>query len=63
MPSLIEMRGGASVQAGQHPVTESAHTVTAGGLHHGLVLWNLTLGFDRPAPEAFIRTLKPLRKR
>jgi DNA (cytosine-5)-methyltransferase 1 len=37
LPSLIEMRGGGSILAGQHPVTDTTHTVTAGGLHHGLV--------------------------
>jgi hypothetical protein len=37
MPSLVEMRGGGSIQSGQHPVTEPAHTITAGGSHHGLV--------------------------
>lgn len=37
LPFLIEMRGGGSVQAGQHPVTDPMHTVTAGGLHHGFV--------------------------
>ena len=43
VPSLIEMRGGGSIQAGQHPVTETAHTVTAGGSHHGLVSTPLLL--------------------
>jgi DNA (cytosine-5)-methyltransferase 1 len=37
MPSLVEMRGGGSIKAGQHPITRAAHTVTAGGNHHGLV--------------------------
>ena len=36
-PFLIEMRGGGSVKAGQHDVTEPMHTITAGGFHHGLV--------------------------
>ena len=26
-------------------------------------LWNLTFGFDRPAPEGFVRRLKPIQKR
>ena len=43
VPSLIEMRGGGSIQAGQHPVTEATHTVTAGGSHHGLVSTPLLL--------------------
>ena len=43
MPSLIEMRGGGSVQSGQHPITQAAHTVTAGGSHHGLVSTPLLL--------------------
>jgi len=43
LPSLVEMRGGGSVQVGQHPVTETAHAVTAGGLHHGLVATPLLL--------------------
>jgi DNA (cytosine-5)-methyltransferase 1 len=37
MPFLVEMRGGGSVRAGQHPVVEPMHTVTAGGMHHGFV--------------------------
>ena len=43
VPSVVEMRGGGSIQAGQHPVTESTHTVTAGGSHHGLVSTPLLL--------------------
>lgn len=43
VPSLVEMRGGGCIQAGQHPVTEPAHTVTAGGSHHGLVSTPLLL--------------------
>ena len=43
VPSLVEMREGGSVEAGQHPVTQTAHTVTAGGLHHGLVSTPLLL--------------------
>lgn len=35
-PFLTEMRGGGSIKAGQHPITDPAHTVTAGGFHHGL---------------------------
>jgi site-specific DNA-cytosine methylase len=46
MPSLVEMRGGGSVASGQHPVTEPAHTVTAGGLHHGLVSPGLFAKFN-----------------
>lgn len=41
--SVIEMRGGGSIQSGQHSVTEPAHTVTAGGSHHGLVSTPLLL--------------------
>ncbi|MEM9655162.1 MAG: DNA cytosine methyltransferase [Actinomycetota bacterium] len=41
-PFLIEMRGGGSIKSGQHPVTEPMHTVTAGGLHHGLVVSGFT---------------------
>jgi site-specific DNA-cytosine methylase len=37
MPFISEMRGGGSKgMSGQHPVTDPAHTVTAGGFHHGL---------------------------
>ena len=43
VPSIVEMRGGGSIQAGQHPVTEATHTVTAGGSHHGLVSTPLLL--------------------
>jgi len=43
VPSLVEMRGGGSFEAGQHAVTQTAHTVTAGGLHHGLVSTPLLL--------------------
>ena len=43
VPSLVEMRGGGSIQAGQHPVTDTTHTVTAGGSHHGLVSTPLLL--------------------
>jgi len=42
-PSVIEMRGGGSIESGQHSVTESTHTVTAGGSHHGLVSTPLLL--------------------
>ncbi|MDQ6617412.1 MAG: DNA cytosine methyltransferase [Actinomycetota bacterium] len=35
-PQLAEMRGGGSVHSGQHSVAQPMHTVTAGGLHHGL---------------------------
>lgn len=34
MASLVEMRGGSSIKSGQHPITESIHTVTAGGFRH-----------------------------
>lgn len=37
MPFTIEMRGGGSRVSGQHPITTALQTVTAGGLHHGLV--------------------------
>lgn len=37
MSALVEMRGGGSITSGQHAVTDPAHTVTAGGFHHGLV--------------------------
>jgi site-specific DNA-cytosine methylase len=43
MPSIVEMRGGGSAISGQHPITQSTHTVTAGGLHHGLVSTPLLL--------------------
>lgn len=36
-PALVEMRGGGSKEAGQHPVTDPMHTVTAGGMHHALM--------------------------
>lgn len=36
--AVVEMRGGGSVKAGQHPVIDPLHTVTAGGNHHGLVM-------------------------
>lgn len=36
IPFITEMRGGGSVKAGQHPIVDPAHTVTAGGFHHGL---------------------------
>jgi DNA (cytosine-5)-methyltransferase 1 len=36
-PSLIQMRGGGSVESGQHPVSDAVNTVTAGGGHHGLM--------------------------
>ncbi|MHB1762652.1 MAG: hypothetical protein ACYCS4_07935 [Acidimicrobiales bacterium] len=38
MPALVEMRGGGSLISGQHPVVSPAHSVTAGGMHHGLVV-------------------------
>lgn len=41
--SLIEMRGGGSVEYGQHSVAGPAHTVTAGGMHHLLA----TAGFAK----------------
>jgi hypothetical protein len=37
MPSMVQMRGGGCVLSGQHPVTDTTHTVTAGGYHHGLI--------------------------
>lgn len=37
LPFLTEMRGGGSIAAGQRQVVDPAHTVTAGGLHHGVV--------------------------
>jgi len=53
LPSLVEMRGGGSIQAGQHPVTQTAHAVTAGGLHHGLVATPLLLnGQDNDSVHA-----------
>ncbi|HJP90864.1 MAG TPA: DNA cytosine methyltransferase [Pyrinomonadaceae bacterium] len=61
-PSLIEMRGGGSVQAGQHPVTNSAHTVTAGGLHHGLVSTPLLLnGQDNESVHTVTQSLHTVR--
>lgn len=36
MPFITEMRGGGSIKAGQHPVIDPMHAVTAGGMHHGL---------------------------
>lgn len=38
VPSLVEMRGGGSVVSGQRHVADPMHTVTAGGMHHGLVV-------------------------
>lgn len=53
VPSLVEMRGGGSIQAGQHPVTEATRTVTAGGSHHGLVSTPLLLnGQDNESVHA-----------
>lgn len=37
LPAMIELRGGGSVECGQHPVFDAAQTVTAGGSHHGLM--------------------------
>lgn len=37
LPALVEMHGGGSIISGQRPVTDPLHTVTAGGMHHGLV--------------------------
>lgn len=37
VPALVEMRGGGSLVSGQHPIVDPLHTVTAGGMHHGLV--------------------------
>lgn len=42
MPFFVEMRGGGSITAGQHPVTGPMHTVTAGGMHHGLAIAGFT---------------------
>jgi len=54
-PSVIEMRGGGSIQSGQHAVTESTHTVTAGGSHHGLVSPSLLLnGQDNDSVQTVI---------
>jgi DNA (cytosine-5)-methyltransferase 1 len=36
MPFVAEMRGGGSVAAGQHPIIDPLHSVTAGGFHHAL---------------------------
>ncbi len=33
---ISEMRGGGSFKSGQHDILSPTHTVTAGGLHHGL---------------------------
>jgi DNA (cytosine-5)-methyltransferase 1 len=61
MPVLIEMRGGGSVESGQHPVTEPAHTVTAGGLHHGLTTPCLFAKFNGgPNDTAWHATTDPL---
>ncbi len=54
-PSVIEMRGGGSIESGQHSVTEPAHTVTAGGSHHGLVSTPLLLnGQDNDSVQTAI---------
>ena len=54
-PSVIEMRGGGSIQSGQHAVTEPTHTVTAGGAHHGLVSPSLLLnGQDNDSVQTII---------
>lgn len=37
LPSLVEMRGGGSLAAGQHAVSDPMYAVTAGGMHHMLV--------------------------
>jgi DNA (cytosine-5)-methyltransferase 1 len=44
MPSLIYLRGGPAT-GGQRPVSEPTHTVTAGGLHHGLAIPSDTLSW------------------
>jgi DNA (cytosine-5)-methyltransferase 1 len=54
-PSVIEMRGGGSIQSGQHSVIGPAHTVTAGGSHHGLVSTPLLLnGQDNDSVQTAI---------
>lgn len=55
MPSIVEMRGGGSIESGQHPVVRPTHTITAGGLHHGLVSTPLLLnGQDNDSVQTVI---------
>lgn len=54
-PSVIEMRGGGSIESGQHSVIGPTHTVTAGGSHHGLVSTPLLLnGQDNDSVQTAI---------
>ncbi len=58
--SLVEMRGGGSVESGQHSVAEPAHTVTAGGMHHLLATAGFTKINGGPDDTAWHPTTDPL---
>ncbi len=59
-PFLVEMRGGGSLKSGHHPVTDPMHTVTAGGLHHGLVTASFAKFNGGPADTAWHDPTDPL---
>lgn len=50
-PFVVEMRGGGSLEAGQHPIVDPTHGVTAGGLHHGLTTPGLFAKFNGGAED------------